>query len=129
VYPPREYPEPEPVDAKGKPLKKKDDKPKKRKKKEPQPELPEWAAELDDVRKQVNIMKELANDAENLHLEKEFLDKVHEQLKRFVLEIRYRQDRLDEAALALELKLLKKKQKKKWTNNIDYPALLLTQDI
>ena len=44
-YPIREYPEPEPLDAKGKPIKAKDDKkkPKKRKKKEPAFPLPEWA--------------------------------------------------------------------------------------
>jgi len=66
------------VDAKGKPLKKKDEKPKKRKKKEPPFDTPDWAAELDDVRKQVNMMTELAKDAQNLHLEQEFLDKVSE---------------------------------------------------
>ena len=44
-YPIREYPEPEPLDAKGKPIKQKDDKkkPKKRKKKEPAFPTPEWA--------------------------------------------------------------------------------------
>lgn len=113
IYPERIYPEPEPLDAKGKPLKKKDDKPKKRRKKEPQPELPDWAGELDDVRKQVNMMTELSKDAANLHLEQEFLDKVAEQLGRFKKEIKYRQDKLDEEAMLAELKALKKKQKKK----------------
>lgn len=44
-YPIREYPEPEPLDAKGKPIKQKDDKkkPKKRKKKEPAFPTPPWA--------------------------------------------------------------------------------------
>jgi len=44
-YPIREYPEPEPLDAKGKPIKTKDDKkkPKKRKKKEPAFPTPPWA--------------------------------------------------------------------------------------
>ena len=43
-YPIREYPEPEPLDAKGKPLKAKDDKKKpKKRKKEPAFPTPEWA--------------------------------------------------------------------------------------
>lgn len=111
-YPERIYPEPEPLDAKGKPVKKKDDKPKKRKKKEPPFDTPDWATELDDVRKQVNMMSELANDAGNLHLEQEFLDKVKEQLTRFKKEIKYRQDKLDEAAYEAEQRALNKKKKK-----------------
>ncbi len=44
-YPQREYPEPEPLDAKGKPIKQKDDKKKakKKKKREPAFPTPEWA--------------------------------------------------------------------------------------
>ena len=51
AYPVRDYPEPEPLDAKGKPIKTKDDKkkPKKRKKKEPAFPTPEWALQLEDV--------------------------------------------------------------------------------
>ena len=50
-YPVREYPEPEPLDAKGKPIKQKDDKkkPKKKKRKEPPFPTPGWAIELEDV--------------------------------------------------------------------------------
>jgi len=50
-YPIREYPEPEPLDAKGKPIKVKEDKkkPKKRKKKEPAFPTPAWAEQLEDV--------------------------------------------------------------------------------
>lgn len=48
-YPQREYPEPEPLDAKGKPMKKDPKaKPKKKGKKVIFP-TPEWALELDDV--------------------------------------------------------------------------------
>jgi hypothetical protein len=51
-YPPREYPEPEPLDKNGKPIKQnakdKDKKPKKKKKEPPFP-TPEWAIELDVV--------------------------------------------------------------------------------
>jgi hypothetical protein len=54
-YPIREYPEPEPLDAKGKPIKQKDDKKKakKRKKKEPPFPMPEWAANIDDLIKTI----------------------------------------------------------------------------
>ena len=49
AYPEREYPEPEPLDKNGKPLKKdKNEKPK-RKKKEPPFPTPEWASELEVV--------------------------------------------------------------------------------
>lgn len=56
-YPPREYPEPEPLDAKGKPIKMsakdaKDKKPKKKKKEPPFP-MPDWAIELEAVQQQV----------------------------------------------------------------------------
>lgn len=52
AYPPREYPEPDPVDPKtGKPIKVKEDKkkPKKRKKREPPFPYPEWAHTVDEV--------------------------------------------------------------------------------
>ena len=56
-YPPREYPEPEPLDAKGKPIKQsskdaKDKKPTKKKKEPPFP-MPDWAVELEAVQQQV----------------------------------------------------------------------------
>ena len=53
AYPQREYPEPEPLDKNGKPLKKdKNEKPKKKKKEPPFP-TPEWATELEAVQQKV----------------------------------------------------------------------------
>ena len=49
AYPEREYPEPDPVDAKGKPLKKDPKEKPKKKKKEPPLPMPDWAVELDAV--------------------------------------------------------------------------------
>jgi len=74
-YPPREYPEPEPLDAKGKPIKQKDDKkkPKKKRKKEPAFPTPEWALQLEDVQKTVKKISELASRAVELNLEPDFL--------------------------------------------------------
>ena len=74
-YPIREYPEPEPLDAKGKPIKQKDDKkkPKKKKRKEPAFPTPNWAIELEDVQKTVKKIKDLAQRAEELNLEPQFL--------------------------------------------------------
>jgi len=88
-YPIREYPEPEPLDAKGKPIKTKDDKkkPKKRKKKEPAFPTPEWAEQLEEVQKTVKKISDLAARAEELNLEQSFLSQVDEQLKRFKQEI------------------------------------------
>ena len=113
-YPIREYPEPEPLDAKGKPIKAKDDKkkPKKRKKKEPAFPLPEWALQLDDVQKTVNKVRDLANRAEELNLEGGFLGQVDEQLKRFKQEIGFRKMKEEEERLEAEAKLLAKKKKK-----------------
>lgn len=70
-YPIREYPEPEPLDAKGKPIKQKDDKkkPKKKKRKEPPFPTPEWALELENVQKTVKKISDLAARAEELNLE------------------------------------------------------------
>lgn len=48
-YPQREYPEPEPLDAKGKPIKKDPKAKPKKKKKEPPFPTPDWAIELDAV--------------------------------------------------------------------------------
>ena len=61
-YPIREYPEPEPLDAKGKPIKTKDDKkkPKKRKKKEPAFPTPDWAGSIEEVQKTVKKISDLA---------------------------------------------------------------------
>ena len=62
-YPHREYPEPEPLDKNGKPLKKdKNEKPKK-KKKEPPLALPPWATELEDVQQKVKQLHSLIANA------------------------------------------------------------------
>ena len=77
-YPEREYPEPDPVDAKGKPIKQKEDKkkPKKRKKKEPPFPMPGWATEIEAVVKKVKHISDLAARAEELNLEPAFLEQV-----------------------------------------------------
>jgi hypothetical protein len=60
AYPQREYPEPEPLDKNGKPLKKdKNEKPKKKKKEPPFP-TPDWAVELDQVTQKVKLLETLA---------------------------------------------------------------------
>ena len=114
-YPIREYPEPEPLDAKGKPIKQKDDKKKakKRKKKEPPFPMPEWAANIDDLIKTIKKIQELAARAEELNLDAEFLGQHAEQMKRFKQEISYRKMRDEEDRLENEAKLLAKKKKKK----------------
>lgn len=88
-YPEREYPEPEPLDNKGKPMKAKDDKKKgkKRKKKEPPFPTPAWAIELDAVVKTVKKLRDLTGRAQELNLEPQFLAQVDEQLKRFHNEV------------------------------------------
>lgn len=114
-YPQREYPEPEPLDAKGKPIKQKDDKkkPKKRRKKEPPFPTPEWALQLDDVKKTVKKISDLAARAEELSLEPDFLAQVDEQIKRFSMEISFRKMKEEEERLEAEAKALAKKKKKK----------------
>ncbi len=115
AYPIREYPEPEPLDAKGKPIKTKDDKkkPKKRKKKEPAFPTPEWALQLEDVQKTVKKIKDLSARAEELNLDADFLKSTDEQIKRFQQEIAYRKMKEEEERLEAEAKLLAKKKKKK----------------
>lgn len=49
AYPEREYPEPEPLDKNGKPLKKDPKEKPKKKKKEPPFPYPDWAIELEPV--------------------------------------------------------------------------------
>ena len=76
AYPIREYPEPEPLDKNGKPLKKdKNEKPKK-KKKEPAFPTPDWAIELDQVVQKTKLLEGLAQNAADIHLEKDFLQTV-----------------------------------------------------
>lgn len=114
-YPPREYPEPEPLDAKGKPLKKDPKaKPVKKKKGPPFP-TPDWAIELDAVVQKVKLIEGLIAQAENLYLEKTFLADCDSVLKRFKKEIQYRKVLEEEARLEAEAKALAKKkaQKKK----------------
>lgn len=73
-YPEREYPVPEPVDPKKKKAKADDkEKKKKKKKKEPPFPIPEWATELESVVSQYHSMENLLADAENLHLNQEFI--------------------------------------------------------
>jgi len=109
-YPQREYPEPEPLDAKGKPIKKDPKAKPKKKKKEPAFNTPEWALELDAVVAQVKLIDQLCADAANLHLEKDFLDGVAEELKRFKKEVLYRKQQDEEARLEAEAKALAKKK-------------------
>ena len=72
-YPIREYPEPEDPNAK------KDKKaPPKKKKKEPPFPLPEWAEQLDDVRKKATEMANLAAKKDHLKLDDGFIFKVKE---------------------------------------------------
>ena len=67
-YPIREYPEEEIVDPKDK--KKKDDKTKKKKrKKEPPFPLPDWALELDAVKRQIQLVTQLQKNAKELELD------------------------------------------------------------
>ena len=114
-YPIREYPEPEPLDAKGKPIKQKDDKkkPKKKKRKEPAFPTPPWATELEDVQKTVKKISDLVQRAEELSLEPAFLAQVDEQIKRFRQEIGYRKMKEEEERLDAEARALAKKKKKK----------------
>jgi hypothetical protein len=76
-YPEREYPVVEIVDPKKKKpvAKPKEDekKKKKKKKKEPPFPIPEWATELESVISHVHNMENLLADAENLHLDHEFV--------------------------------------------------------
>lgn len=107
-YPVREYPEPEDPNAK------KDKKaPPKKKKKEPPFPLPEWAEQLDDVRKKVQQMTNLASKKDHLKLDDGFIAKVKEQLSRFKQEVAFRKQQEDELAAWEAEKLAKKNKKKK----------------
>ena len=107
-YPIREYPEPEDPNAK------KDKKaPPKKKKKEPPFPLPEWAEQLEDVRKKTKEMETLAAKKDHLKLDDGFIVKVKEQLQRFKQEIAYRKMQEDELAAWEAEKLAKKAKKKK----------------
>lgn len=74
-YPERVYPDPPPVDAKGKPIKVKEDPKKKKKKKRREPPfpMPDWAIELSAVQEQVKHIVNLVNNAKDLQLESDFL--------------------------------------------------------
>ena len=112
-YPEREYPEPEVVDPKKKKMKKEEEKKKKKKKKEPPFPIPEWATELDALISQIKNMENLIGDADNLHLDEEFIGRVQPQLQRFKKEIWFRKQQEEEARIEAELKAKKKAQKKK----------------
>lgn len=77
--------------------------------------MPDWAVELDAVVQKVKLIETLIQQAENLHLEKSFLQMVDGELKRFKKEIAYRKVLEEEARLEAEAKALAKKkaQKKK----------------
>ena len=109
-YPPREYPEPEPLDAKGKPIKKDPKAKPKKKKKEPPFPYPEWATELQPVIDQIKVIESLVANAADLHLEPDFLAKVAEELKRFKKEVSFRKELEAEAAAEAEAKALAKKK-------------------
>ncbi len=91
-YPERIYPEVEEMDPKKKKQAKKEDdkKKKKKKRKEPPFPIPEWAIELEQLVQQINQMQSLVADADNLHLELDFVTKVNDQLKRFKKELGFR---------------------------------------
>ena len=109
-YPQREYPEPEPLDAKGKPLKKDPKaKPKKKGKKVNFP-TPDWALELDDLIKKIKEIEALVADAANLYLEPGFLADVAQQLKRFKQEVQFRKEEKAEELAEAEAKALAKKK-------------------
>lgn len=114
-YPERVYPDPPPVDAKGKPIKVKDDpkKKKKRKKREPPFPMPDWALELSAVQEKVKTIQNLVSNAKDLQLDKDFLEKEGEQMKRFRKEIDFRKQQEEEARLEAEAKAAAKKKKKK----------------
>ena len=111
-YPEREYPVIVPIDPKARKPKEDETKKKKKKKKEPAFPVPEWATELESVVSQVHSMENLLSDAENLHLDTEFVQKVNSQLQRFKKEINFRKMQEEEARLEAELKKQKKKKKK-----------------
>ena len=77
--------------------------------------MPDWAVELDAVVQKGKLIETLIQQAENLHLEKPFLQTVDGELKRFKKEIAYRKVLEEEARLEAEAKALAKKkaQKKK----------------
>jgi len=114
-YPEREYPIPEPVDPKNKnkkPSEKDKEKKKKKKKKEPPFPIPEWATELEALVSHVQQMENLLHDAEHLHLQQDFVQKVNSQLQRFKKEIAFRRQQEEEKRREEEEKKNKKKKKK-----------------
>lgn len=97
-YPVREYPVEEVVDPKKKKAVKKEEekkKKKKRKKKEPPFPIPDWATELDSVTNKVTRMNELLQQAGDIYLDEDFIEKTNEQLARFKKEVKFRQFILD----------------------------------
>jgi len=65
------------------------------------------------VQKTVRKITDLAQRAEELNLETDFLEQVDEQLKRFKQEIAYRKMKEEEERLEAEARAAAKKKKKK----------------
>lgn len=82
-YPPREYPEEPEPDPKNKGKSAPPPPKKKKKKKEPPFPMPEWAKELQTVIDEVNNLKTLLGDKENLSLNEEFEHKCAVVFDRF----------------------------------------------
>jgi hypothetical protein len=115
AYPPREYPEVEEPDPKNKNKKPAEPpKKKKKKKKEPPFPMPDWAQDLETLKSEVDNLKELLGNRDNLELNDEFNDKCIEQFDRFYKkEIPFRRDQEEQERLAKEAKLAKKGKGKK----------------
>jgi len=114
TYPPRAYPEVEEPDPKNKNKKAADPpKKKKKKKKEPPFPMPDWALDLDTLKSEVDSLKELLVDRENLELPDEFQERTEEQFVRFYKkEIPFRKELEEAERLAKEAKANKKGKKK-----------------
>jgi hypothetical protein len=114
-YPPREYPEEPEPDPKNKGKKAPPPPPpkKKRKKKEPPFPMPEWAKELTTVTDEVNNLKTLLGDKDNLELDNDFEGRCNLMFDRFKKEISFRKEQEEAERLAAEAKKNKKGGKKK----------------
>lgn len=113
AYPPREYPEVAEPDPKNKNKSAPPPPKKKRKKKEPPFPMPEWAKELPTVIEEVNNLKTLLGNKEELVLDEAFEQRCGVMFDRFKKEIAFRKDVEEQERLALEAKKNKKAQKKK----------------
>jgi len=112
-YPPREYPEEPEPDPKNKNKPPPPPPKKKRKKKEPPFPMPEWAKELQTVIDEVNNLRTLLGDKDNLELSNDFEERCGGMFERFKKEIAFRKDQEEQERLAAEAKKNKKNAKKK----------------